>query len=776
MSDDTSTGLIQNSEAPGKLAAALSFIRRGWPVLILHHMTGAGTELAACSCGDGSPSHLESSAGKHPVAGNWRQAAITDEAIITSVLAGRPETNLGILTGVRAGIWVLDVDPKHQGDKRLFELENEHGKLPYTYTVRTGSGGLHYYWSLPDDFVPSNSSGALPAGLDVRGEGGQVVAPGSVSGVGGYEVLLDLPLAKAPAWLLELIRPKMPSEKVVPVPDDQLETFLTGMMNPTSRLMSYAVSAANQELARLRDAVPGTRGRTAYEVACSLIELANSPWAHLTGERLWAAYLQATAVAMAHGGAFDETEAYKSWESAARKVGTRGRPVPDVPAGGVVVGWELLGGVPPFSPGPGTLGRAGSTESPSSGVYGYRGDSHGFPPFPQDQSSANAPGVTPVDLFPPGFPPVPNDQIAGGDGAAQPVDPVEALISRFITGKALAQMPPPQWLIKDWVVSDSACWVIGKGNDGKSFVALDMAMHVALGRSWRGQRVRKGRVGYMVAEGAAGMGQRYVAWCKEFNDGQDVDDVFFLPMPIQASDMAGWDLFVMAVARMGLDLVILDTQARTTVGMDENSAKEMGLFVEQVERLRRATRATVMVVHHTGKAGATARGSGALYGAAQTELTVSRVAEVVTITVTKQKDAERVEPMTLALKSVVVGSIAGTTTGWVSTPEEPLTAGVLVDVDAAQAGEWAGLSAKAKLLKVLTDIFPDRGALKSEARGRCKEKGLSDTSFYRAWDACLGEGLISKVVVDDRPTERYVSTPLSQRAIPHQRETPSSER
>jgi len=335
----------------------------------------------------------------------------------------------------------------------------------------------------------------------------------------------------------------------------------------------------------------------------------------------------------------------------------------------------------------------------------------------------------------------------------------------FIDGKTLARMPAPQWLIKDWVVRDSACWVVGKGNDGKSLVALDMAMHVALGRMWHGKRVHQGKVGYVVAEGAAGMGQRYMAWCKTFNEGQDVEGVFFLPMPIQASDMAGWDVLIAAIVRMGLDLVILDTQARVTVGLEENSAKEMGLFVEQVERLRRASNATVMVVHHTGKTGASARGSGALYGAAQTELTVTRVADLVTVTVTKQKDAERVDPLVTQIKSVVVGAIPVATQGWVSAADEPITAACLIDVDADQAGEWAGLSAKAKLLKVLLDIFPGRGALKGEARGRCKEKGMSDTSFYRAWDACLEEGLISKVVVDDRPTERYVSTPMSQRTL-----------
>lgn len=746
MSDDTSS--IQAPQQ--KLAVALSFVRRGWPVLILHHITEAGT----CSCGDTSTNHLESSAGKHPVAARWREAAILDEAILTSALAGRPQMNMGILTGLRAGIWVLDVDPRHGGNERLNELIAEHGQLPYTYTVRTGSGGFHYYWSLPDDFTPNNSSRDLPAGLDVRGEGGQVVAPGSVSGAGTYEVLLDLPVVPAPDWLLALIRPKMPSGEMGQRVAGFLEEIeglpLGALKAPNARLTAYAVSAANQELARLRDAVPGTRNNTAFEVACSLLELLNSPWTGLSGESVWAAYLIAGQAAGAHGG-FDDAEIMACWQSAARKVGTRGRPVPDALPGGVVVGWNLLGGVPPFSsnnPAP----RQSPTVSQSTTGDG---NSHGFPPFPLVENSGNTAGQGSVDQFPPGFPTTPTQD----QSVMIQNDPVEDLISRFLSIKQLSELPPPSWLIDGWLVRNSFAMMVGKSNDGKSFVAFDMAMHVATGKTWRGRAVHQCRVGYVVAEGAEGMGQRGLAWQKTFNDDVFVEDdrISMLPMPIQAADMAAWDLLIAAVARMRLELVVLDTQARITVGLEENSAKEMGMFVEQVERLRRATGATVLVVHHLDKQGRSGRGSGAVYAAAQTELTVSRMADVVTIAVTKQKDATRIEPLSLRLSDVVVGKRPGWT-------QEPITAGVLLDVDENQAAEWEGLSSKARVLKVLVDIFPGRGATKAEARTTAAGKGVPTTSFYRAWDALLTEGLIAKVMVDDRPTQRYVSIPIDQRA------------
>lgn len=742
MQDDTVSTSVSTPQSEKPLSAALpfalSYVRRGWPVLILHHLT----ELGMCSCGDTSEDHRASAAGKHPVAANWRQAAITDETVLTSVLAGRPQMNLGILTGQRAGLWVLDVDPKHDGDKRLSELETEHGALPYTYKVRTGSGGEHHYWLLPDDFTPTNSRKRLPLGLDVRGEGGQVVAPPSVSGIGAYEVLLDLPLIHAPAWLLDLIRPAMPGEarEVTRIgPDDDWRAALAQTMTPNARLTSYAVSAVNDELRRLRDAVPGERNNTAFEVACSLIELINSPWAQLDGQQAWAAYLNAAEHAAAHGG-FDQNEAIACWQSALRKIGTRGRAVPDAVPGGVLVGWNLLGGVPPFS-------RAEQVETEES----------------QSTFSTVSLSTSPMRIAAPEH----VDQISSVRNPSltpeHPADPVASLMSEFLDIDQLAELPAPQWLIKDWLVCDSTAQIIGKPNEGKSFVALDMAMCVALGRAWRGRTARQGRVGYIIAEGAAGMAQRAIAWRKHFNQGEPVPGIRFLPRPIQATDMAGWDLLIMAIVQLGLDLVIFDTQARVTVGMDENSARDMGIFIEQVERIRRVTKACVVLVHHQGKTGTSARGSSALLGAVQTEITVSRSMEVVTVAVTKQKDSEYAAPFAMRLHSVEVGRTPGVNQGWVSSPDQVLTAGVLVDVDSSSAAHWEGLTSKAKLLKVLQEIFPGRGATKAEAKGVCLTKGVSNAMFYKAWDAVISEKLISQTVIDDKPTQKYVVTPVDQR-------------
>ncbi len=109
---------------------------------------------------------------------------------------------------------ILDIDPDAGGAASLETLTLEHGEMPATTTVRTGSGGLHYYFSYPAGAVIRNSAGKLGPGLDIRGEGGCVVAPPSRT-TGSYTPLERRPLADPPAaWLLEKLRePSVRPEK-----------------------------------------------------------------------------------------------------------------------------------------------------------------------------------------------------------------------------------------------------------------------------------------------------------------------------------------------------------------------------------------------------------------------------------------------------------------------------------------------------------------------------------------------------------------------------------
>jgi hypothetical protein len=123
----------------------------------------------------------------------------------------RRDANLGIVTGAVSGLVVIDVDPRHGGEASLASLEAEHGPLERTVEATTGGGGRHYYFAHPGGTVPNRVGFA--SGMDLRGDGGLVVAPPSVHPNGRRYAWVpgrapdEAPLAPIPRWLLALVRP-----------------------------------------------------------------------------------------------------------------------------------------------------------------------------------------------------------------------------------------------------------------------------------------------------------------------------------------------------------------------------------------------------------------------------------------------------------------------------------------------------------------------------------------------------------------------------------------
>lgn len=124
--------------------------------------------------------------------------------------------NISIATGDISGLLVLDIDPRHGGDKSLGKLEEKYGPLPKTCCVETGGGGMHYYFPLPPDTTVKSSAGIVAEGIDVRATKGHVVAPPSIHPSGNpykwcnrdITTIPDINLPDIPAWLLERISTK----------------------------------------------------------------------------------------------------------------------------------------------------------------------------------------------------------------------------------------------------------------------------------------------------------------------------------------------------------------------------------------------------------------------------------------------------------------------------------------------------------------------------------------------------------------------------------------
>lgn len=111
-----------------------------------------------------------------------------------------PNANIGIVTGTPSGIMVFDFDERHGGRETLVNLQRDFPELASTFRVKTGGGGWHLYFQLPEGGV-GNSAGIL-AGLDIRGENGMVLAAGSTHYSGNkYEIQNDGPVIALPDGL-----------------------------------------------------------------------------------------------------------------------------------------------------------------------------------------------------------------------------------------------------------------------------------------------------------------------------------------------------------------------------------------------------------------------------------------------------------------------------------------------------------------------------------------------------------------------------------------------
>jgi hypothetical protein len=186
--------------------AALNYARRGLPVFPVH--------------------------GKLPLTEHGFKDATTDSETIRDWWRRWPDANIALPTGTASRLVVLDIDPRHGGDKSLMALEAKHGSLPETLESRTGGGGRHLFFALGNGQDIRNSAGKLGSGLDVRGDGGYIVAPPSVhpETKQPYVWTNKIKPVLAPAWLVQaLSAPSLVSESVsvVPIPAGQRNDALT---------------------------------------------------------------------------------------------------------------------------------------------------------------------------------------------------------------------------------------------------------------------------------------------------------------------------------------------------------------------------------------------------------------------------------------------------------------------------------------------------------------------------------------------------------------------
>jgi hypothetical protein len=619
------------------LEAALDYYDRGLMPIPVHRVIAHREGKPICSCGarDGC-----ASPGKHPTMAwsQFQKRRPPREEVAEWWSGDRARYGVGILTGSASGnIFVLDVDvgPGKDGDDSLRALQLAHDDLPETAEVKTGGGGLHLYFRAPPGVaVVRNSASKLGPGLDIRGEGGFVVAPPSFHASGqpyvwSWTNTLAEGIADAPAWLLDLVR----AEPVIGA-------------TPRDRVASSPPVASPVGAGSLGVLPPPVEdGREEYmrdTVFAVALELTGQHGAWPTAEEVyeiaWPQFLRR--VDLSRPGRISRDNAEQEMRAKCAQIAAKAE------SGGLGRLEDVVAAY-----------QSKRREQPRQGPGNRQEEAAGE--ARQEQAQTPRP--------PTHFPLVYSDEIHAGDAA---LDFVEGLL----------------------VEGGMSVWY-GDSNVGKTFALLDVAIHVALGRPWRGREVDQGAVVYCALEGIAGIRNRIAAWLKHYGITPDRRALPLVVIPSAINmldpqaDVPGLIQSVqVAEAELGrsVKMLCLDTLSRALAGGNENSPEDMGALVRSSDLVRQTTGSHLAYVHHSGKDTAKgARGHSLLRAATDTEIEISRAegSEVSVMRVTKQRELESGDDVAFRLEVVTLG---------VNRRGKPLTSCVAVEADAPPEPERRG--------------------------------------------------------------------------------------
>lgn len=233
------------------LELAQHYVAQGWPVFPCRSRAEENVDQAT--------GEVITLGEKTPLTPNGFKGATRFPRIIERWWSDWPDAAVGLPTGEKTGFFALDIDNKPGGANGfdwLAEMEAEHGPLPDTARVTSPNGGLHIYFKY---VVGTRNRGALGAGVDIRSEGGYVLAAGSTMANGrSYKWETDTrEIADAPAWLLDLLLPKSAPAHT--------QYSLSAATNN-----AYVDAAVDRELADLAGAPMGTRNNALNDAAFSI--------------------------------------------------------------------------------------------------------------------------------------------------------------------------------------------------------------------------------------------------------------------------------------------------------------------------------------------------------------------------------------------------------------------------------------------------------------------------------------------------------------------------
>jgi hypothetical protein len=287
-------------------------------------------------------------------------------------------------------------------------------------------------------------------------------------------------------------------------------------------------------------------------------------------------------------------------------------------------------------------------------------------------------------------------------------------------------------LIEDLLDQGASSVVYGASNTGKTFVVLDMSFAIATGRRWDGRETTQSGVLYLALEGGAGIRARFAALRKTYPDA----DTSRMLLASDGLDLCNGKDDVAAVVEAarsipgGCGLIVVDTLARAMAGGDENSAADMGKLIRNVDMIRAATGAHVLLIHHSGKDEARgARGSSALRAAVDTELQIADSK----ILNPKQRDHEQQPPRDFRLRPVPLGT----------SPKGRPVVSAVVQIGAPEIQPAASLTpTETKTLAAFRELAAKHQRV--TAKMLAKAKGTTDDAARKQVEALAKKGYVRK--------------------------------
>lgn len=583
-----STNDLTTPSTPGPTVkeTALAAAKAGWHV------------FPGCIVGKSKMSHKSA---EHSDGRKW--GATTDPEEIERDWQQWPDAMLGVVCGPKSNLFVVEIDTAEGGhiDGRANweALIEANGPIPDTVQARSPSGSIHFYFRWPAELHGrlGNSAGYIAPGIDVRGEGGMVLAPPSYRADKGaaYEWVnppTGYQLADCPGWLLELcVRPE-PERKVSPAP------------------------STPADLAMLKDLLtwidPDEGG---YDAWCNGL----------------------MAIHHATGGSVDGQALADDWSFQDAQEGWRFRGE-KYEQGMVADKWRTFKAE---GENPVTIATLWKRAKDAGAPVAEIRRRHGVEP-PSLVAEDHFTAIVEAD-------PSPFDAQLTERRPARllPMINFEAAATAALTESARP-------LVKGLLDEGAFSVFYGPSNSGKTFVVLDLAYSISIGQDWGGMKTTKAPVLYIAAEGGGGIKKRIAALRQR--PGATVPRDFYLSaasidLRRPDGDVAAIIEAARSIGRVGL--IVIDTLSRALAGGDET--KDMGALVVNIDRIRQATGAHVLLVHHSGKdLTKGARGSSELRGAIDTEINI----EGGVIRVTKQRDLEFGGDISFEIRGVAIGTDA----------------------------------------------------------------------------------------------------------------------